>query len=43
MNETKQNEFDKFMMSLENAGIIKGFSKFIIRAKPDSNENSQSE
>jgi len=42
MNEKSTNEFDKLMTSLENAGILKGWSKFMRREKSDKNDSSQS-
>lgn len=42
MNEKQTDELDKFMTSLENAGILKGWSKFIRREKPDRNDSSKS-
>lgn len=42
MNEKPTDEFDEFMTNLENAEILKGWSKFMGREKPDINDSSQS-
>lgn len=42
MNEKTKDELDEFMTSLENAGILKGWSKFMGREKPDKKDSPQS-